>query len=72
VVDGKIIRKAEARVIREGEVIHQGRISSLKHLKDNVAEVRKDSECGIGLEKFSDIQEGDIIEVFISEKIEPE
>jgi translation initiation factor IF-2 len=72
VVDGKIIRKAEARVIREEEVIHQGRISSLKHLKDNVAEVTKDSECGIGLEKFSDIKEGDIIEVFISEKIKPE
>jgi translation initiation factor IF-2 len=72
VVDGKIIRKAEARVIREEEVIHQGRISSLKHLKDNVAEVKKDSECGIGLEKFSDIKEGDIIEAFVSEKIKPE
>lgn len=72
VVDGKIIRKAEARVIREEEVIHQGRISSLKHLKDNVAEVKKDSECGIGLEKFNDIKEGDIIEAFISEKIKPE
>jgi len=72
VVDGKIIRKAEARVIREEEVIYQGRISSLKHLKDNVAEVKKDSECGIGLEKFNDIKEGDIIEAFISEKIKPE
>jgi len=72
VVDGKIIRKAEARVIRDEEVIHQGRISSLKHLKDNVAEVKKDSECGIGLEKFSDIKEGDIIEAFVSEKIKPE
>jgi len=72
VVDGKITRKAEVRLIRDEEVIHQGRISSLKHLKDNTAEVKKDSECGIGLEKFSDIKEGDIIEAFITEKIKPE
>jgi translation initiation factor IF-2 len=72
VVDGKITRKAEVRLIRDEEVIHQGRISSLKHLKNNIAEVKKDSECGIGLEKFSDIQEGDIIEAFITEKIKPE
>jgi translation initiation factor IF-2 len=72
VVDGKIVRNAEARVIREEEVIHQGKISSLKHLKDNVAEVKKDSECGIGLQKFSDIQEGDIIEAFVTEKVKQE
>jgi len=72
VVDGKIIRNAEARVIRDEEVIHQGRISSLKHLKDNVTEVKKDSECGIGLQKFSDIIEGDIIEAFITEKVKQE
>jgi len=72
VVDGKIVRNAEARLIRDEEVIHQGRISSLKQLKDNVPEVKKDSECGIGLEKFSDIKEGDIIEAFVTEKIKPE
>ncbi len=72
VQDGKITRNAEVRVIRDGEVIHQGRISSLKHLKENVAEIKKDYECGIGLEKFKDIQEGDIIEAFITEKVKPE
>ena len=72
VQDGKITRNAEVRVIRDGEVIHQGRISSLKHLKENVTEIKKDYECGIGLEKFKDIQEGDVIEAFITEKVKPE
>ena len=72
VIDGKITRNAETRVIRNEKVIHQGRISSLKHLKNNVNEVTKDYECGIRLEKFKDIQEGDIIEVFITEKVMPE
>lgn len=68
VTDGKIMRNARARVIRSGKVIYTGRISSLKHLKDNVTEVKKDYECGIGLDKFKDIQEGDIIEAFLVEK----
>ncbi|UCC41173.1 MAG: translation initiation factor IF-2 [Candidatus Aminicenantes bacterium] len=72
VTDGKITRNAEARIIRDGEVIHKGRISSLKHIKENVTEVTKDYECGIGLEKFKDIQEGDVIEVFTTEKVKPE
>ena len=72
VIDGKITRNAETRVIRDEKVLHQGRISSLKHLKNNVNEVTKDYECGIRLEKFKDIQEGDIIEVFITEKVMPE
>jgi len=72
VIDGKIVRNAEVRVIRNKGIIHQGRISSLRHFKDNVPEVKKDSECGIGLEKFKDIQEGDIIEAFVTEKVKPE
>lgn len=72
VQDGKINRNAEMRVIRDGEVIHQGRISSLKHLKENVTEIKKEFECGIGLDKFRDFQEGDIIEAFITEKVKPE
>jgi len=64
VTDGKITRKAEIRVLRNDEVIHQGKITSLKHLKENVIEIKKGYECGIGLEKFKDIQEGDIIEAF--------
>lgn len=72
VTEGKIIRNAEVRVIRDNEVIHKGKISSLKHLKNNVTEVMKDYECGIGIEKFKDIQEGDVIEAFIIEKVMPE
>lgn len=72
VTDGKIIRNAEIRIIRNDEVIHKGKISSLKHLKNNVTEVMKDYECGIGIEKFKDIQEGDAIEAFIIEKVMPE
>ena len=69
VLDGKIARNAEIRVIRDDEVIHLGRIASLKHLKENVTEVKKDYECGISLEKYKEIQEGDIIEAFITEKV---
>ena len=72
VIDGKIARNAEVKIIRDGEVIHKGRISSLKHLTENVTEVTKNYECGIGLEKFKDIQEGDIIEAFLTEKIKRE
>jgi len=72
VVDGKVVRNAEARIIRGNQVLYQTRISSLKHLKDNVTEVKKDYECGIGLEKSQDIQSGDVIEAFVREKVMPE
>jgi translation initiation factor IF-2 len=68
VTDGVITRNAEARVLREDEEIFKGRIASLKHLKENVKEVKKDYECGIRLDKFKDFQEGDIIEAFVIEK----
>lgn len=69
VQDGKITRNAEARLWRQGKVIYEGRISSLKHLKDNVSEVRKGLECGISLEKFREFQPGDTIEAFVREKV---
>ena len=72
VVDGKITRSAQIRIIRGDKVIHQGRISSLKHLKNNVTEVKRDYECGIGIEGFKEIKEGDIIEAFVTEKVMPE
>ena len=68
VTDGVITRNAEARVLRDDEEIYKGRIASLKHLKENVTEVKKDYECGIRLDKFKDFQEGDIIETFVIEK----
>jgi len=71
VVEGRITRNAEVRVTRGTEVVHQGRISSLKRIKENVSEVAKGLECGIGLEKFKDIKEGDIIIAFNKEKVRP-
>ncbi|MGZ5487085.1 MAG: translation initiation factor IF-2 [Candidatus Aminicenantales bacterium] len=71
VQDGKITRNAEARVLRGREVLHQGRITSLKHLKENVTEVKKDYECGIGVGGFTGIQPGDTIEAFVREKVQP-
>lgn len=71
VTDGKITRNSEVRVIRNKEVVHKGRIASLKHLKNNVTEVKKEYECGIRLEKYKDFREGDIIEAFVMEKEAP-
>jgi len=70
VIDGQITRNAQVKVIRGEDVVHQGKISSLKHIKENVAEVKKGYECGIGIESFKDIQDGDIIEAFKTE-LEP-
>lgn len=67
VIDGQITRNAQVRIIRGEEVVHQGKISSLKHIKEKVTEIKKGYECGIGIESFKDIQEGDIIEAFKTE-----
>jgi translation initiation factor IF-2 len=69
VTEGKITRNAEARVLRDNVVIHEGKIDSLKRFKDDVREVASGFECGIGLEKFNDVKEGDIIEAFIIEAV---
>lgn len=70
VKNGKIIRSAEVRLIRDGIVIYEGKIDSLKRFKDDAKEVAEGFECGIGLDKYNDIKEGDIIEAFINEEIE--
>ena len=62
VQDGKIVRNHKVRLLREGLEIFNGTISSLKRIKDDVREVESGYECGIGLENFSDIKVGDIIE----------
>ena len=69
VLTGKIERNAGVRVLRDDVVIHEGKLVSLKRFKDDVKEVAKDYECGIQLEKFNDIKEGDIIEAFIMKEI---
>ncbi len=68
VVDGKVTRNSQIRVVRDGIVIFEDAISSLKRFKDDVKEVATGYECGIGLEKFNDIKEGDILEAFIIEE----
>ncbi|MCS7233731.1 MAG: translation initiation factor IF-2 [Synergistetes bacterium] len=64
VLDGTIVRNANVRVKRKESVIYEGKISSLKRFKDDVKEVAKDYECGIGIDGFSDFEVGDIIEAF--------
>ncbi len=68
VIDGKITRACQIRVVRDGIVIAEDKIDSLKRFKDDVKEVAQSYECGISLERFSDIKEGDILEGFIMEE----
>ncbi|MEW6522158.1 MAG: translation initiation factor IF-2 [Bacillota bacterium] len=69
VTEGKIDRTAAIRVIRNGVVINESKLSSLKRFKDDVREVNSGFECGIGIEKFQDVKEGDVLEAFTSEEI---
>jgi len=64
VLSGKVLRGADARVVRGTETVYEGKIDSLKRFKDDVKEVTEGFECGVGVEKFTDIQAGDIIEVY--------
>ena len=69
ITDGKIARHAQIRVVRDGVVIFEDKISSLKRFKDDAKEVAQGFECGVGLEKFNDIKEGDILEAFVMEEV---
>ena len=69
VQDGKIVRACSVRVVRDGIVIHEGVLASLKRFKDDAREVAENYECGLTVEKFNDIKEGDIIEAFTMEEI---
>jgi translation initiation factor IF-2 len=69
VLSGKVTREAEIRVVRDGIVIAEDKMSSLQRFKDSVKEVASGYECGITLEKFNDLNEGDIFEAFINEEI---
>ena len=70
VVEGKVQRNAEVRLVRDGIVIHEGKISSLKRFKDDAREVAQGYECGIGIENYNDIKDGDLIECFHMVEIE--
>ena len=69
---GKITRNCEIRVVREGIIIADDKLSSLKRFKDDVKEVAEGYECGITLEKFNDIHVGDIFEAYVMEEYRPE
>ncbi|MDF2684854.1 MAG: infB [Clostridia bacterium] len=69
VKNGKILRSAEVRLVRDGIVVYEGKVDSLKRFKDDAKEVAEGYECGIGLDKFNDVKENDMIEAFIKEQI---
>jgi len=75
VIDGKVVRGGNARLVRDGRVVFEGKIGSLKRFKDDVREVQAGYECGIGLENFNDIKPGDMIESYeleaVLRKLEP-
>ncbi|NLM77006.1 MAG: translation initiation factor IF-2 [Ruminococcaceae bacterium] len=70
VQDGRIHRSCEIRVVRDGIVVHEGKLASLRRFKDDVREVAAGYECGIGIERFNDIKDGDIIEAFEMQAVE--
>ena len=70
ITDGKVTRASLIRVVRDGVIIFEDKISSLRRFKDDVKEVASGYECGIGLEKFNDIKENDVLEAYIMEQVE--
>ncbi|MGB9858390.1 MAG: translation initiation factor IF-2, partial [Moorellaceae bacterium] len=72
VTEGKMVNRSLVRLIRDGVVVYEGRIASLKRFKDDVREVAQGYECGIGLERFNDLKEGDILEAYTIEEIKRE
>ena len=70
VSEGKISRNSSVKLVRGGVVIYDGRVGSLKRLKDDAREVLTGFECGIGIENYNDLREGDVIEAYINERVE--
>jgi translation initiation factor IF-2 len=70
--EGRATRESEARLLRDNVVVYTGRVSSLRRFKDMVSEVRAGQECGIGLHNYNDVKQGDVIELFVTEKVAPE
>jgi translation initiation factor IF-2 len=72
VIDGVITGKSEVRLLRDNVVVHTGKIGSLRRFKDDVSEVKTGMECGITLDNYSDVKQGDIIEAFVTERVATE
>ncbi len=71
VISGKIERNMEARIIRDSVVVYQGKIASIRRFKDDVKEVAAGYDCGLCVEKYQDLKQGDIIEPFVLDEIKP-
>ena len=71
VADGKVLRDASVRLVRDGRVVHTGKIASLRRFKDDVREVLSGQECGIGLINYNDVHAGDVLEIFEVQEIAP-
>ena len=69
VTNGKIVRNSEVRIVRDGIVVYEGKLASLKRFKDDAKEVQQGFECGLSFEKFNDIKEGDNIECYVMEEV---
>ena len=69
VTDGKLVRNAKVRVLRDSAVIAESELSSLKRFKDDAKEVAEGFDCGLTIDKFNDIKEGDVVEAFAMEEI---
>jgi translation initiation factor IF-2 len=69
VTEGKVSRQASVRLLRDGVIIYEGKLASLRRFKDDVSEVSAGYECGIGLDKFQDMKPGDVIEVYTVREI---
>jgi len=69
VLDGKIVRNSQVRIVRDGVIVYEGVLSSLKRFKDDAKEVASGFECGCGFDKFNDVKDGDVIESFIMEEV---
>ena len=72
VIDGKIIRGANVRLLRDSRVIFEGKMSSLRRFKDDAKEVATGFECGIGIENYNDLKPGDLVEAFQIDWVTPE
>jgi len=72
VQDGAITRDSEVRLLRDNVVVYTGKVGSLRRFKDDVGEVKSGMECGITLENYADVKQGDIIEAFVTERVATE
>jgi translation initiation factor IF-2 len=72
VLDGRVTRDAQVRLLRDNVVVYTGKVVSLRRFKDDAGEVKSGFECGVGLENFSDVKQGDVIEAFATERVAAE